>query len=42
MREAGHGEMKNVYKILIRKPDGKRSPRRPRHIWRILDWILKK
>jgi hypothetical protein len=25
------GEMKNVYKVLVRKPEGKRPLRRPRH-----------
>jgi hypothetical protein len=28
-----HGEMINVYQILVRKPDGKRSHRRPRQRW---------
>jgi hypothetical protein len=35
MRRAGNvehmGEMKNVYKILVRKPERKRPLRRPRH-----------
>jgi hypothetical protein len=35
MRWAGHvthvGKMRNVYKILIRKPEWKRPLRRPRH-----------
>jgi hypothetical protein len=26
-------EMRNVYKILVRKPEGKRLLRRPRHRW---------
>jgi hypothetical protein len=34
---AGHvayiGEMRNVYKILIGKPEGKRPCGRPRHRW---------
>jgi hypothetical protein len=25
--------MRNAYKILVGKPDGKRPLRRPRHIW---------
>jgi hypothetical protein len=27
------GEMRNAYKILVRKPEGKRPLRRPRHRW---------
>jgi hypothetical protein len=27
------GEIRNVYKILVEKPEGKRPLRRPRHIW---------
>jgi hypothetical protein len=27
------GEMRNAYKILVGKPDGKRSLGRPRHRW---------
>jgi len=27
------GEIKNVYNILVRKPEGKRPPRRTRHRW---------
>jgi hypothetical protein len=35
------GEMRNVYKILFRKSEGKRPLGRPRHRWRILlEWIL--
>jgi hypothetical protein len=34
MRWARHaafmGELRNAYKILVRKPDGKKPPRRPR------------
>jgi hypothetical protein len=26
-------EIRNVYKILVRKPEGKRPLKRPRHIW---------
>jgi hypothetical protein len=37
IRWAGHvahmGEMKNTYKILVRKPEGKTSQGRPRHRW---------
>jgi hypothetical protein len=40
MRWAGHvahmGEERNVYKVLLRKPEGKRSIERPRHRWK--DW----
>jgi hypothetical protein len=27
------GEMRNAYKILARKPEGKRPPRKPRRRW---------
>jgi hypothetical protein len=27
------GEMRNAYNILVGKPEGKRSPGRPRHRW---------
>jgi hypothetical protein len=27
------GKMRNAYKILVRKPEGMRSLRRPRHRW---------
>jgi len=34
VRHVAHmGEMKNAYKILVRKPEGKRLLRRPRHRW---------
>jgi hypothetical protein len=37
MRWVGHavcmGELRDVYKILIGKPEGKRPLRRPRHKW---------
>jgi hypothetical protein len=34
--------MRNVCKILVRKPEGMRKLRRPRHRWEIiLEWILK-
>jgi hypothetical protein len=37
MKWAGHvahmGEMRNAYKILVRKPEGKRPLRRPRDRW---------
>jgi hypothetical protein len=37
MRWAGHvarmGENRNVYRILVGKPEGKRSLGRPRHKW---------
>jgi hypothetical protein len=28
-----NGEKRNAYKILVRKPDGKRPPGRPRRRW---------
>jgi hypothetical protein len=38
MKWTGHeectGEVRCAYKILIRKPEGKRSLKRPRHIWK--------
>jgi len=46
MRWARHvcmGEMSNAYIILVRKPEGKRPFRRPRHRWEVvLKWILGK
>jgi hypothetical protein len=37
MRWAGHvarmGEGKNVYRVLVGKPEGKRPPERPRRRW---------
>jgi hypothetical protein len=37
------GEMRNVYKILIRKPEGKRSLGRPKCKWKVnIEWILEK
>jgi hypothetical protein len=37
MRWAGHvarmGEKRNVYRLLVGKPEGKRTLRRPRHCW---------
>jgi hypothetical protein len=27
------GELKNIYRILVGKLEGKRPPERPRHIW---------
>jgi hypothetical protein len=39
MRWAGHvermGEKRNVYKLLIRKPEGKRPMGRPRRMWMV-------
>jgi hypothetical protein len=34
------GEMRSVYKILVREPSGKGPLRRSRHTWTILKWIL--
>jgi hypothetical protein len=38
MRWVGHvahmGDMRNMYKILVRKPKGKRPHRRPRYTWK--------
>jgi hypothetical protein len=36
------GEMRNAYKILIRKLEGKRPLGRPRCWWKIIGWILGK
>jgi hypothetical protein len=37
------GEVRNAYKILFRKPAGKRPPGRHGHKWRIiLEWIVGK
>jgi hypothetical protein len=37
LRWAGHvarmGEERKVYKVLVGKPEGKRPPGRPRHMW---------
>jgi hypothetical protein len=37
MRWAGHvarmGENRSAYKILVRKPEGKKPLERPRHMW---------
>jgi hypothetical protein len=37
---AGVGEKKNVYKVLVGKPEGKRPLGRPRRRWKELEWIL--
>jgi hypothetical protein len=45
MEHVAHiGEMRNAYKILVRKSEGKRQLGRPMHIWEriILKLILKK
>jgi hypothetical protein len=47
IRWAGHmahmGEKRNVYRVLVEKPEGKRLPVRPEEDGRIiLKWILKK
>jgi len=37
------GEMRNEYKVLVGKPEGKRPLGRPKHRWEdILEWILGK
>ena len=46
-RWAGHvahmGENRNTYRVLVRKPEGRRPLGRPRHRWRIiLRWIFSK
>jgi hypothetical protein len=28
-----HGVIRNAYKMLVRKPEGKKTLRRPRHRW---------
>jgi hypothetical protein len=37
LRPVGHvaeiGEKRNAYRLLVRKPEGKRSLGRPRHVW---------
>jgi hypothetical protein len=45
MRWAGHvarmGEERNVYKVLVEKPEGKRPLGRPRRRWNMVsEWIL--
>jgi hypothetical protein len=47
MRWAGHaarmGKKRNICRILVGKPEGKRPLRRPRHRWWIiLKWILER
>jgi hypothetical protein len=47
MRWVGHvarmGEKRNAYKLLVRKPEGKRPLGRPKHRWWIiLGWILER
>jgi hypothetical protein len=37
------GEMRNLYKILVTKPEGKRPLGGPRHRWEdILEWTFEK
>jgi hypothetical protein len=40
MRWTGHvacmGEKRNVYRIVVRKPEGKKPLGRPRHTWRVI------
>jgi hypothetical protein len=44
MRWAGHvarmGKKRNVYRLLVGKPEGKRPLGRPRHRWIILRWTI--
>jgi hypothetical protein len=46
MRWVGHvarmGEMRNTYRLLVGKPEGKRPLGRPRHRWVILGCILER
>jgi hypothetical protein len=35
------GEMRNVYKILVRKPEGKRTHRKPTRKWKETKNFLK-
>jgi hypothetical protein len=44
MRQVAHmGEMTDAYKILIRKPEGKRPLERSRYRWEIMsEWFLRK
>jgi hypothetical protein len=30
---SGYGDKRNAYTVLVGKPEGKRSPGRPRHTW---------
>jgi hypothetical protein len=43
---AGHvarmGEKRNGYRLLVRRPEGKKPLGRPRRRWIILGWILKR
>jgi hypothetical protein len=41
-RHVAHvGEMRNVYSILVGKPEGKRPLGRPRHIWEAIRMDLR-
>jgi hypothetical protein len=44
MRWAGHvarmGEGRNVYRVLVGKPEGKRPLGRPRRRWMVQNWTL--
>jgi hypothetical protein len=44
LRWAGHvarmGEGRNVYRVLVGKPEGKRPLERPRHRWMGSNWTL--
>jgi hypothetical protein len=38
-----NGEKRNAYRILVGKPEGKRTLGRPRRrLWIILEWILER
>jgi hypothetical protein len=46
MKWVGHvarmGEKRNVYRILVEKPEGKRPLQRPRHRWVNIGWIMER
>jgi hypothetical protein len=47
MRWAGHvariGDRNGAYKVLVQRPEGKRSLGRPRHRWEAnIKWVFKK
>jgi hypothetical protein len=36
------GERRVLYSVLVGKPEGNRPLGRPKHRWRILEWIFRK